>query len=149
MMVRLWHNHSQDHGLSQVHVSEQLNSCEETQYSGRKKDNKKTTKLDVQLNSTKLTQASAFHNLCRDQREISALPCARSGHFHTICSGVIQKRGCHHRISDCRLSTLGGVFHTDRIDRAAVQTILADLIPAIPHHSHKGSMQSPDLGTFS
>ena len=53
-------------------MSEQLNSCQDTQYSGWKEDNKKTTKLDVQLNSTRLTQATVFHNLCRDQHKISA-----------------------------------------------------------------------------
>ena len=53
-----------------------------------------------------------FHNLCRDQHEISAPPlvCARSGYLHTICSDVTQRKGFHHYISDCRLSILGRVF---------------------------------------
>ena len=65
--------------------------------------------LDVQLKSTRLTQATAFHNLCRDQHEISAphLVCARSGYLHTICSDVTQRKGLHHYISDCRLTILG------------------------------------------
>ena len=101
--------------------------------------------LDVQLNSTRLTQATVFHNLCRDQHEISAPPlvCARSGYLHTICSDVTQRKAFHHYISDCHLTILGRAFtQIDRIDRAAVHTILADLIPAIPHHSQQGSTQS-------
>ena len=34
MMVGSQHNHSQDNDRSQVHMSEQLHSCQETQYSG-------------------------------------------------------------------------------------------------------------------
>ena len=88
----------------------QLNS--ERELSGRKKDNKKTTKLDVQMNSTRLSQATVFHNLCRDQHEFSAPPlvCARSGSLHTICSDVTQRKGFHHCISDSRLTILGRAF---------------------------------------
>ena len=102
-----------------------------------KMDTKTAEKQYVQLNSTRLTQATVIHNLCRDQHEVSAplLVCARSGYLHTICSGRHTKKrisSLHLKLSshDTRPS-----FHTNRIDRAAVQTILADLISAIPHHS--------------
>ena len=79
-------------------MSEQLNSCQETQYSDWKKDNRKTTNPDVQLNSTRLTQVTVFHNSCRDQHQISAPPlvCARSGYMHTICSDVTQTVVSHY-----------------------------------------------------
>ena len=54
-------------------MSEQLNSCQKTQHSGWQKENRKTTKPDVQLNSTRLTQAIVFHKLCRDHHAISAV----------------------------------------------------------------------------
>ena len=41
-----------------------------------------TDKQDVQLNSTRLTQAIVFHNLCRDQHEISTI-------FANICIFII------------------------------------------------------------
>ena len=43
---------------------------------------------------TRLSQASVFHNLCRDQHEIIAPPlvCTRSGHLRTICSDVTQRK---------------------------------------------------------
>ena len=54
-----------------------------------------------------------YHNLCRDQHEISAHPL--SGYLHTICSDVTQRRGFHHYISDSRLSILGRVFTQTRL----------------------------------
>ena len=95
--------------------------------------------------------SNCVSNLCRDQHEIAALPlvCARSGFFYTICSDVTQRRGfssLHLRLPSHNTRPS---FHTYRTDRAAVQTILADLTSAIPHHSQQGSTQSSDLDTFS
>ena len=46
---------------------------------------------------------TVFHNLCRDDHEISAPPldCARSGYLHTICSVVTKEK-----ISSLRLRLL-------------------------------------------
>ena len=49
----------------------QLYSCQENTQAERRTTRRLQT-LDVQLNSTRLTQATVFHNLCRDQHEISA-----------------------------------------------------------------------------
>ena len=93
-------------------VNSQNHSCSQVHSSFIQQDRNETTKLDVQLNSTRLTRATVFHNLCRDQHEISAPPlvCARSGYVQTICSDATQRRGFHHHISDWRLSILGRVF---------------------------------------
>ena len=78
------------HGDSLVQLSGE-------QHSDWKKDNKKTTKLDVQLNSTRLTQATVFHKLCRDQHEISALSlntCTSCLVFRHLLSNFIRPFTC-------------------------------------------------------
>ena len=51
-------------------MSEQLNGCQEDNTQADKQD---SWHKNVQLNSTRLTQATVFHNLRRDQHEISTL----------------------------------------------------------------------------
>ena len=71
-------------------------------------------KQDVQLDSTRsTTQASMFHNLCRDHYEITAPPldCARSGDFaHDLLSRHKKKR-FHHNISDIVSQYSADSFH--------------------------------------
>ena len=102
-------------------MSKQLNGCQE--------NTRRLVTQDVQLNSTRLTRATVFHNLCRDQHEISTPPLvhARSG---TSCSDVTERKISSPQL---RLSShdTWPSFHTDRMDRAAVQTFVADLMPAI------------------
>ena len=128
---------SKNHGRKCTCLNKQSNSCQEdnTQADNRKDTD---TRRPTEFNETN-------SNNCISQL-MSCVVCARSGCLHTICSDIRQRRRFHHYISDCRLTILGRTFHTDRIDRAAVQTILADLISTIPHHSQKCSTQSPDLG---
>ena len=81
---------------------------------------------------------TVFHNLCRDQHEITAPPldCARSGYLHTICSVVTKEKISSLRLRLSSLNTRPS-FRTDRSDRAAVSpTILAALAQA----SHTSSM---------
>ena len=87
-----------------------------------------------------------FHNLCGDHHEISAPPlvCARSRYLHTICSSVTQRKDFitqHLRLlsRDTRPS-----LQNDRMDRAALQTILADLMSA-RHTIRNRVPRSPDL----
>ena len=71
---------------------------------------------------TLLTQAIVFHNLCRDQHEITALPldCARFWQFAHDLLRRHKKRKFHHYNSDCRLTIFG----------RACTTIFADFMPA-------------------
>ena len=118
---------------SRVHMSKQSNVCQENNTQAESRiDTKDCWTQDVQLNSTRLTQATVFHNLCREQHEISTPPlvCARSSYCtrsaqtsHKENISSLQLKLSSH---DTRPS-----FHTDRMDRAAVQTVPADLMPAI------------------
>ena len=86
---------------------EQLHSCQETQNSGWRKDNMKTTKLDVQLNSTRLTQATVFHNFVINMKS----PDKRKNEKKKQEKGKnkIEKRAKEPKTKDKRGENWGGV----------------------------------------
>ena len=63
---------SQDHSRSHVYMSKQLNGCANNNTPAENRKDTKTTDTRCATESMRLTQATVFHNLCRDHHEITA-----------------------------------------------------------------------------
>ena len=98
--------------------------------------NTKTAENKIDTDTRRLTQATLFLNLCRDQHEISAPPldCARSGGFAHDLLSRHKKDRFHHNISDI-------------VSQYSADSFLQTLYPQ-SHHPQYGSLQNPDQLSF-
>ena len=126
MMVGSQHKHSQDYGRSQVHMSEQLKKLSGDTIlrlkEGQQEDYK--TGCPTEFNETNSSNCFTTYVVMNMKSPHLLSPV----HDLAICTRSAQMS---HKEEDF----MRPIFHTDRIDRAAVQTILADLMSAIPHHT--------------